>query len=288
MPNMWAQRREMEVEFISGTKNPRELCVACARVAYQSQSLASPSGDAKLLKFLISRGHRSITEFARVTFLLTCEPSEILEFISNTKGWELSVISDKKYVLTVNPRTIYDGLQRTSFARHLLQNIPQEYVDLIVIPEGREIALKEVSFPDTGTVDVWDEYIPLLSTAADIEKHSFRVLRITASRGLMDELFRHRLGAMVGSSTRRVDFSGFEYNLPDEYKADEKKLLSSARKLYKKIKETHGLDVARNLLPLGMKCSFVYGTSISHWKYIQNLRSSKEAHPEFKEVLWTQ
>lgn len=274
------------VDWISGTKYPRELCVACARVAYNSTARATPTSDAKLLRFLISQNHRAVTEFAQGTFAISLSGLQdfrdfLLPLLRTTHGWRLTPLSEQDYALTLNPRTVWDA-QEHPIGKQLLKACPKEFADLVDRPQCTY--LLNLDYPDKKDLEEWS-YYRAPEDISDRDAHSFRVLRIRASRGMMDELFRHRLGSMVGQSTRRVDFSSFEFKGPMPRYI--RKWLRATKRAYKSLREL-GLDTARNVLPLGLKCSFVYGTTLANWNSILRLRRSKEAHPEFKEVFGEQ
>ena len=257
------------IKFLSGTSNPRELCVACARIAYRSSHLASPAEDARLLSSLIKRGHRAITEFARIVFEIDVGPEILIEFMARTHGW---VLTDN--ILSLNPRTLWDGRSLT-LGKMLIDETPQEYLDLVYGPTCKELG--GVYYDTTSKVSIWNEFEFINN------EHSFRVVRIRASRGLMDELFRHRLGAMVGTSTRRVPMNDLYIELPDTPESNQ--YIQAMFNVYNMLKQKDGLDEARKVFPLGAHCNFVYGTSYAHWDYIKSLRTSKAAHKEFKEIF---
>lgn len=136
-----------------------------------------------------------------------------------------------------------------------------------------------------------------------IEHESISV-RFICDRGVSHEIVRHRIASYSQESTRYCNYSnekfgeqitcidiasGFKYDLNKEN--DRKKYdvwinaISAAEKSYFKMMELGATpQEARSVLPNSLKTEIVVTMNLRGWRNFFKLRTSKAAHPQFREV----
>lgn len=127
-----------------------------------------------------------------------------------------------------------------------------------------------------------------------IEHVNFTVRFIT-NRGVTHELVRHRLASYSQESTRYCNYSGADIQFIKPVwweRCDENQkemfldALSLAEHHYKKLMNAGwGAQEAREVLPNALKTEIVVTANIREWRHIFNLRCSKAAHPQIRDLL---
>ena len=121
-------------------------------------------------------------------------------------------------------------------------------------------------------------------------EHATASVRFITNRGVTHELVRHRLCSFSQESTRYVKYDGdMEFikpvwlNLVNSIWADS---MRDAEQKYR------GLlcmgwrpEQAREVLPNSLKTEIVVTTNLREWKHIFDLRCSKAAHPQIRELM---
>lgn len=113
---------------------------------------------------------------------------------------------------------------------------------------------------------------------------------IVADRGLSHELVRHRLASFLQESTRLCNYYKGKFGnqitvinqpgLKEENRQYWLEGMASAESYYLGLIERgEKPDVARSLLPIGVKTEIVIGTNVREWMHVFNMRCSKKAHP---------
>lgn len=136
-------------------------------------------------------------------------------------------------------------------------------------------------------------------------EHSSITVRFNISRGLADELMRHRLTAITCQSTRYCDFSGrpiqfTRHHLLDSaslgvwdrerIEGDETSALVlayyQAARNYKKLRALGWApQFARDVLPLGLHTEMVMTANAREWLHIFSLRTDDSAHPQLVKIM---
>lgn len=138
-------------------------------------------------------------------------------------------------------------------------------------------------------------------------EHSAITVKIICDRGVSHELVRHRLAAFSQESTRYCNYKGgVTFVIPPwidlkegEYKTDyidSRKVDREASTWFHAVKYAKDnyltlLDFgwspqqARSVLPNSLKTEIVITANFREWKHIFNLRCSKAAHPQMREIM---
>ena len=124
-------------------------------------------------------------------------------------------------------------------------------------------------------------------------EHASATFRIVCDRGVTHELVRHRIASYSQESTRYCDYSkGVQFIMPDEFEDDiilrDKYLefCAVSEGYYKWFRE-RGLkpQVARHVLPIGVKTEIVMTSNFREWRHILRLRTAADAHPHIRQVM---
>lgn len=141
-----------------------------------------------------------------------------------------------------------------------------------------------------------------------IERGHFSVIehycisvRVVCDRGVSHEIVRHRLASYTQESTRYCNYSKgkfgseitviepvfWDLSKPEDKKKYEvwKKAMENDEKAYMKlIKLGATPQEARSVLPNSLKTEIVITMNLREWHHFFKLRTSKEAHPQMREI----
>ncbi len=122
--------------------------------------------------------------------------------------------------------------------------------------------------------------------------------RFVCDRGVTHEIVRHRLASYSQESTRYVNYSkdkfGGEITVikPPFWSEDSPEYLQWLEVMEKSERaymELIGLgsspEQARSVLPNSLKTEIVMTCNLREWRHVLNLRCSKLAHPQMREIM---
>lgn len=130
---------------------------------------------------------------------------------------------------------------------------------------------------------------------AMIEHYSFTV-KFIVDRGVSHELVRHRVASFAQESTRYCNYSKDKFGgeitfvQPIFYEGCESYnewhyAMQVAENMYFALLENSTPQEARTVLPNSLKTEIVITANLREWRHILKLRTSKEAHPQMREVM---
>ena len=145
----------------------------------------------------------------------------------------------------------------------------------------------------------------LKSGHLSVIEHQSITVRFVCNRGVSHELVRHRLCSFSQESTRYCNYGKGDAGLniiepsyrrktgPDEHLSIEyerrkvwEKALSAIERAYLELLALgEKPQQARDILPIGLKTEIVTTCNLREWKHIFNLRCSKKAHPQIRELM---
>jgi len=141
---------------------------------------------------------------------------------------------------------------------------------------------------------------------AMVEFGGWIVVKFFSNRGFTHELVRHRIASFAQESTRYCNYSKgkfggattcvdpsamLEMKVSDpekraEFKADMIESWAQCEENYMSLVERGcPAEIAREVLPIGLKAEIVIGASVREWRHIFKLRTSKKAHPRMRELM---
>ncbi len=178
---------------------------------------------------------------------------------------------------------------------------------ILVIPDGVEI-LKFIEL--TGRTCYKSEERITKNSAIDFVKHlidsghhsviehSSITVRFICDRGVSHELVRHRLASYSQESTRYADYSKEKFGKEitvvkplfwGEGSAEYSRWLEAMREVERGYMALIQLgarpEEARGVLPNSLKTEIVMTCNIREWRHVLNLRCSKSAHPQMREIM---
>jgi thymidylate synthase (FAD) len=129
-------------------------------------------------------------------------------------------------------------------------------------------------------------------------EHACVTVRFVCDRGVSHELVRHRLAAFSQESTRYVRYDGstetreVAFVIPCFFqeKTIEKlewiRAVSNAERSYLALLDYgYPPEQARSVLPNSLRTEIVVTANLREWRHILKLRTSKDAHPQMRELM---
>lgn len=125
-------------------------------------------------------------------------------------------------------------------------------------------------------------------------------VKFTANRGFTHEIVRMRLASFGQESTRYVNYSKDKHgneitvcipryieNLGQERVVIFLDTWEYAQNAYMKLINEMGVkaQIARDILPIGIKADIVVTSNVRHWRHMLKLRTAKGAHPIMHELM---
>ena len=127
-----------------------------------------------------------------------------------------------------------------------------------------------------------------------VTEHATATVVFTVNRGVTHELVRHRLFGFTQESTRFVNYTkpGYDarylpsigWNVGDinEVVAD----IRTIDAIYRKwLERGYAPQVARDFLPNALAADIAVTGNYRNWRHAFLMRTSKETHPDFREVM---
>jgi len=128
-------------------------------------------------------------------------------------------------------------------------------------------------------------------------EHAVASFRIITDRGITHEIVRHRLASYAQESTRYCNYSGDKFgkecsfirppNLNDEQQNHWIAACMHAEVDYfKMLKAGCSPQIARSVLPNGLKTEIVMMANLREWRHFISLRGSLAAHPQIRPIAY--
>ena len=125
-------------------------------------------------------------------------------------------------------------------------------------------------------------------------EHAVASVRFVTNRGVTHELVRHRLASFSQESTRYVNYyMDMEFIKPvwwDDSTAKAKRMFKNScllceRNYLSLLSYGWRPEQAREVLPNSLKTEIVMTANLREWMHVFNLRCSKKAHPQMRELM---
>lgn len=136
-------------------------------------------------------------------------------------------------------------------------------------------------------------------------EHCSITVEITADRGILAELTRHRLASYAVQSSRYCNYSLDKFNnelnfinptmhfkdAPEALELTEtarvwKDAMEQSETAYMKLIELgEAPQMARSVLPMSLSTEMVITANLREWRNILKLRADKAAHPQMREIM---
>lgn len=142
---------------------------------------------------------------------------------------------------------------------------------------------------------------------AMIEFGGWIVVKFFSNRGFTHEQVRHRIASFAQESTRYCNYSKGKFGgsatfvdptavlamkvkdpeLRAEFKADMIESWARSEADYMAlVGKGCPAEIAREVLPIGLKAEIVVGATVREWRHIFSQRASRRAHPRMRELMY--
>lgn len=181
------------------------------------------------------------------------------------------------------------------------------YHEIMYMPDGDAI-LKNIELAgrtcykseDKITSDSAAAFIRRITRSGhhSVIEHMNITVRFVCDRGVSHELVRHRLASYSQESTRYANYAHdkfgneitvikpFFWAEDSQAYQDWLSAMAHAEKVYLKlIREGASPQEARSVLPNSLKTEVVMTANLREWKHVINLRCSRAAHPQIREIM---
>lgn len=282
--------------------DPEELKVAqflerIGRTCYKSEDKITDESAIRFVNMIKKHEHYAVLEHYLFTFAVD---EEVYDHINNLDDethrymWVSSADLDgfKVYLLTTSAAVI--------------NRICNENKDVVVV-KALGSALKSIApclavyngevDPETVPQALSREGIPMLPLDIRIQ-HDFISTKIICDRGVSHEIVRHRPASYAQESTRYCNYSNGKYDgitVIKPFYLKEGTPACNAWYTAMKISEASYNAMinagctpqeARAVLPNSLKTEINVTARIPEWRNIFELRTSKAAHPQIREVMY--
>lgn len=175
-------------------------------------------------------------------------------------------------------------------------------VKIVSNPDGQE-ALKIIErmgrishqSHDLATEDSAERFVRQIIKMGHLsllEHYSITALFV-CSRAVADELRTHRHTSPIMESTRWVDYTKDQFTMTFVRDDDDMEHLDfwdeayiNAARSYRELRKL-GVksETARDVLPLGLKAEFGVTANLREWRYIFELRTKPDVHPQLRRLM---
>lgn len=314
---LWDKKEnELDIQFIE----------RIGRVCYKSEDKIIEDGESakKLVGgMFVGHGHEAVLEHIAYVFEMDIdmfnELNSVLNDLENTYGYPIYLTRTAHTgtcLVSGNVRAWRDVIRYSSY-----RNLPLPlflYKALINDSTDSQVLFSDL-ISDTDwkwiqNVECKKKLIKVNQDDLDEddkEYHYYQTVHFVCDRGVTHEIVRHRPPSYAQESTRYCNYSwgkfdgecsfidasgGIEYDKKMSQMSEEDKELvikiienvnMYAEDAYNRILELGGTpQIARDVLPNGLKTELVMTANLREWRHFLNLRADKAAHPQMQEVSY--
>lgn len=170
---------------------------------------------------------------------------------------------------------------------------PDGQAALKLIERMGRISHQSQDFATEDSAEAFVRKIIKMNHLSLLEHYSLSAIFI-CSRGVADELRTHRLTSPIMESTRWCDYNKGNDLVMTFVRDDDNPehidfwdtVYINAIENYKALRE-HGVrpEIARDAIPLGIKAEFGITANLRQWRYIINLRTKRDCHPQMRFLM---
>lgn len=295
------------VEFIQMPTDKASLLKhieRCGRVCYKSEDKITEGSAEQFIAGIIKRGHEAVLEHGAIILLIDANSwvttqASIQNLEDETQFQSYLRFTDdlERHVVSGNIRAWRDYLK--AFYNEY-EDLPAYIADTILkYPElfPEFVQLAECWVPDPW---VYAEEIQVSDLITDNERlhHQYQTLLFTCDRGVSHELVRHRPSSFCQESTRYCNYGkdGFGNEITviepcffrpdsDEYHIWKFSCMCAEDAYLAMLEIGRTPQEVRAVLPNSLKTELVMTAHMGEWRHVINLRCSKAAHPQAREVM---
>jgi thymidylate synthase (FAD) len=282
--------------------NPIRKIERIARTCYKSEDKITTGSADNMVRSLIKSGHLAMLEHGSAV-LVMCQKSydyilkiaSVLEHYLNHPTM-LRATNQGRCVISANFRAWYEFLKGCSMYGF---DIPDGLMDTLMI--HRPIFDEFAGYLDTisgyDDIEVFD---PLLGhkplTTSESLLHKDLTVKFITDRGVSHEIVRHRIASFAQESTRYCNYSKDKFGneltfikpvnlFGKQYQIWERAMSKSESDYFDMIINGATPEIARGVLPNGLKTELVMTANFKEWRHFFELRTvgtTGKPHPQIK------
>lgn len=253
-----------------------------ALIAHNCYQAISKTPDEIFIKNLIKNKHLAMCEHYHFHYLIDDELAK--EFIYLNNPYIVLTKLENCYLLTCSIRPMIENYQEyPNIFYPLINSLPENIKNIFPVSESKKAKL----------IDLKD--LPLETYFKVRGKHHFLSVMVVTDRGVTHELVRHRPCSFAQESTRYCNYSKNKFGHSvsfikpldyDKYHEIYDKAYQEAEDNYFAFLENGATpDIARAVLPNGIKTSIAVTASEDEWNHIYELRLDKAAHKDMRYTM---
>jgi len=261
---------------------PTKLIELGARTCYASTDKIKPGSDKAILKSIIGKGHFSVLEHSVAAFSVSrpvYDHFQTEKFINCTGS-----MSEYRFVVSGNMRAWLEIIEKHNYDMtnidniHAMFNEPRFIADCFSVFISGNIYAKVLSESDM--------------TDEEKEIHAYRSIMLITGRDVSHEIVRHRNDIAISQESQRYVKEGDSISFIEpvncrnwserRYEIWEMSGYVAEAHYFEMVKEGATPEDARKVLTSSTRTKLMVSASISEWKHIFNLRTSKGAYPEIR------
>ena len=267
------------------------------RTCYQSFDKITDDSYDKFIKMIIARKHYAVLEHGQIIIKTPSFIANMMKNLSNDEDRKYIIMSNSGdgYLISGNVRAwveFFDKLKITDKGNDVYPTLIRafrakysvlfgdEKVDVVVYPGM-------VNFVDCNSL-----------SKEDFQIHFRPTVKITADRGFLAEITRHREASFAVESTRYCAYNqdkfGNEITViePFFYVQENARhvlwhdtCLTLEKAYFSLLSMGSSPQEARSVLPNSLKTEIVMTANIYEWKHVFDLRCDQAAHPQMREIM---
>lgn len=256
-----------------------------AFVAHNCYQVNANKDNVAFIKRLVEANHLAMIE--HYVFHLIIESDYAQKLINLQNKYILITRLSDEYLVSLSLRPLLEN-QENELLSSLIYALPEEVKNLFKV-EFRKSTYK-VKYIEESKLDELK-----VTLGAYYDEHKFISIRIITDRGVTHELVRHRPCSFAQESTRYCNYSKQKFGNSitlikpldyDKYKDIYDKYYQECEDGYFAMLNNGATpDVARAILPNGLKTCIIITASIKEWNHIFELRTAFSAHPDMRETM---
>ena len=276
----------------------------CGRICYKSEDKITEGSAEQFIAGIIKRGHEAVLEHGAIILLIDANSWVTTQASIQNLEEETQFQSYLRFTDDLERHVVSGNIRAW---RDYLKAFYNEYEDLPAYITGTILKYPElfpefVQLAECWVEDPWvySEEFQVSDLITDNERlhHPYQTLLFTCDRGVSHELVRHRPSSFCQESTRYCNYGkdGFGNEITviepcffrpdsDEYHIWKFSCMCAEDAYLAMLEIGRTPQEARAVLPNSLKTELVMTAHLGEWRHVINLRCSKAAHPQAREVM---
>lgn len=266
---------ELIVRPEENKSNPLKFIERIGRVCYKSEDNITSDSAERFVDMIVRNGHTSVLEHLHIGTYLPASLTEKYSVEKKLKYFHIEKLDDSFYYIFGNVRAFLDLYNSIQDSRFIVDVFKNNGISRIL------------GMGYTDTCNEINIALPKFSGARPV------TFRIVCDRGITHEIVRHRVQSFTQESTRYCNYSKDKFDgqvsfimpkdISPEAEIEFERFYLEAEDTYMNLlKMGISPQIARSVLPHGLKTEIYCTASFKDWKHFISLRKSNKAHPQVR------